>query len=211
MTLAAAIALSLALVVMAATPGPGVFAIIARALSQGFSPAAVQAVGIIAGDLVWLAATLLGMAYIAAEYTTLFQAIKIAGGLYLVWLGVRMWRMRTAAAAPDEVTPGDIRPKRTAIPAIFTSGFLTTLGNPKVMLFYAVFFPAFVDMSKLTTGDSIAIAALAAVVPLTVLLVYATLAARTRRLFRSAKAMRRLNRGAGSVMIATGAVVATRG
>lgn len=211
MTIAAVIALSLALVVMAATPGPGVFAIIARALAQGFGPAAVQALGIIAGDLVWLAATLLGLAYVAAEYTTLFQAIKIAGGLYLVYLGVRMWRLRVAAATPDEVAVEDKSPRRGAVPAIFTSGLLTTLGNPKVMLFYVVFFPAFVDMSRLTPADGMVIAALSAAAPLTVLLVYAGLAARTRRLFRSPRAMKRLNRGAGTVMIAAGAAVATRG
>ena len=104
MTTASFLALSLALAVMAVVPGPGVFAVLARALGRGFAPAAVLAAGIIAGDLVWLTATLLGLGYLAAEFTGLFQAVKVAGGLYLVYLGVRLWRAAPATsrlAAPN--------------------------------------------------------------------------------------------------------------
>ncbi|MCP5366616.1 MAG: LysE family translocator [Hyphomicrobiales bacterium] len=205
MTTASFLALSLALAVMAVVPGPGVFAVLARALGRGFAPAAVLAAGIIAGDLVWLTATLLGLGYLAAEFTGLFQAVKVAGGLYLVYLGVRLWRAAPATsrlAAPNGGRSGAL--------ATFLGGLTTTLGNPKVMVFYAAFFPAFVDMAHLTAADTAAVAALAAAVPLAVLLAYAALAARVRRLFTAPAAVRRLNRGAGTVMIATGAVVATR-
>lgn len=197
------LALGAALFIFALTPGPGVFALVARALAQGFVPALFQALGLVIGDLVWLAATLLGLGYIAAEFANLFQVIKIAGGLYLIYLGIMMWKIRPMALSPDKAPVA----AKSALSAL-SSGLLTTLGNPKVMVFYGAIFPAFVKMESLTRQETAWVACLSFLVPLLVLVGYAIAAARARQLFRNPKNMQRLNRSAGSVMIASGAVVA---
>jgi threonine/homoserine/homoserine lactone efflux protein len=94
--------------------------------------------------------------------------------------------------------------------ADLTSGLLITLGNPKVILFYLGFLPAFVDLAMLNAGDVVIIAGVVSLVLGATMLGYAYAASRARRLFQRRATKRILNRTSGSVMIATGAVLATR-
>lgn len=92
MTLESALTVAIAIFVFGLTPGPGVFAIVARALAQGFRPTMVFVCGIIMGDLVYLVLAALGLSVIASQYASALGLLKIVGGLYLVYLGVQTWR-----------------------------------------------------------------------------------------------------------------------
>ena len=89
-------------------------------------------------------------------------------------------------------------------------GFALTLGNPKAILFYAAFLPSFIDVTRLGLSDIALLVAVVTVVLFLVMLGYCSLAARARRLFQSRHSMRRLNRGAGALLIGAGVAVATR-
>ena len=192
-----------AMFLLAMTPGPGVFATVARALASGFAHASVVVLGIVIGDLVFLLLAIHGLAAVADLLGELFALVKYLGAGYLLWLGLRLWRN-------DDVATGATPFQENSWFANLTSGLLITLGNPKVILFYLGFLPAFVDLATLDTADVAIIAGIVALVLGATMLGYAYAGSRARRLFQSQETKRILNRTAGSVMIATGAVLATR-
>ena len=87
---------------------------------------------------------------------------------------------------------------------------MTTLANPKAILFYGGFLPAFFDLSRFTLTDTLLLVTIVVTVLATVLTCYVLLASAARGLFRSRRATRRMRRVAGSVMIATGVIVAAK-
>jgi threonine/homoserine/homoserine lactone efflux protein len=204
MTLLSLAAFAGAMFLLAVTPGPGVFATVARALASGFGHAAVLVLGIVIGDLVFLLLAIYGLAAVAGILGGLFTLVKLAGAAYLIWLGMKLWRSRPVARTADDAI------EETSWSANLVSGLVITLGNPKVILFYLGFLPAFVDLQTLQTADVAKIAAVVSLVLGATMLGYAYAAARARRLFQSPKAKRLLNRTSGGVMIATGTVLATR-
>ena len=204
MTLYSTIGLSVAMLVLAASPGPGVFATVARALASGFRPALAVIGGIVLGDIIFLLFAVFGLSMIAQALGDLFFIVKICGGIYLIFLGIRIW-MREPALATN--TNGDHNKARWGN---FVSGLVVTLSNPKVILFYCGFLPTFLDLSVLTLADLALVVGIITIVLACVLSTYALLASHARRMFTNHKAARRLNRAAGAVMVATGVVIATR-
>ncbi len=196
--------LAAAMLVLAASPGPGVFATTARALASGFRPALAVVSGIIVGDLVYLMFAIFGLSVVAQAMGELFVIVKLCGGAYLVFLGIKIWR-----STPVDTASGPIRDNQSRS-GNFIGGLLITLSNPKVILFYCGFLPTFVDLSMLGLRDIVLVACVVSLVLGGVLTLYAYMASHARQLFSSRKAVRRLNRTAGGVMIATGVTIATR-
>ena len=203
MTLAVLFAYAGALFIAAIIPGPGVTAIVARALGSGFRPTFFMGLGLILGDMAYLTAVILGLAFIAQTFTTAFMLIKIAGALYLGYIAWKLW---TAGLLPQ-----DIEARRsTSIGASFLSGLLVTLGNPKTMLFYVALVPTLVDLNAVGLRDYGILLAATFVVLLAVLVPYIALASRARLLLKQPKALQRLNRVAASILAGTAAYIATR-
>ena len=204
MTFYSTIGLSVAMLVLAASPGPGVFATVARALASGFRPALAVISGIVLGDIIFLMLAVFGMSIIAQALGDLFFIVKICGGAYLIFLGIRIW-MREPALTSNK-NDNSNKPGW----GNFVSGLIITLSNPKVILFYCGFLPTFLDLSILTLSDLALVVGIITIVLACVLSTYALLASRARTMFTNPKAARRLNRAAGGVMIATGVAIATR-
>lgn len=204
MTIHSILAFSAAMAVLAASPGPGVFAAVAHALSGGFRAGLDVIAGIVVGDLLFLMLAVFGMAAVAHVLGEFFLVIKLLGGAYLIFMGLRMWASHYPRPAPDTVADPGGRGRR------FLAGLFITLGNPKVILFYCGFLPSFMDLTRLTAGEIAVAGAVVASVLSGVLGTYAYGAGRARRLFAGEGAARRFNRGAGTVLIGTGVVIATR-
>ena len=203
MTLAVLIAYSGALFIAAIIPGPGVTALVARALGSGFRLTFVMGLGLILGDMVYLTAVILGLAFIAQTFTTTFMLIKIAGALYLVHIAWKLW---TAGLMPQ-----DIQAQRsTSLAMSFLSGLFVTLGNPKTMLFYVALVPTLVDLGSIGLKDYGVLLAATFVVLLIVVVPYIALASRARILLKQPKALQRLNRVAAGILAGTAAYIATR-
>jgi len=192
-----------AMFLLAITPGPGVFATVARALASGFLHASVVVAGIVVGDLIFLLFAIFGLAAVAELMGGFFTLVKFAGAAYLVWLGIGLWRNRVVAT---EATPIE----EISWSSNLLSGLFITLGNPKVILFYLGFLPAFVDLTTLSAADVVMIATVVSVVLGLTMLGYAYAASSARQLFRSPGARQLLNRASGGVMIATGTVLAAK-
>lgn len=184
--------------VAVATPGPGVVAIMARALGSGFRATIPASLGILVGDLCVMSLSVFGLALVAQAMGHLFLAVKIAGGQYLLYLAWKYW----TAAVPenDEI-----------VPASAGRGFLAylglTLGNPKAIVFFVALLPLAINPKALTvTGYLQLVLATCIVIP-AITLGYAALAARLRRFVASQTARKRINKSAGAVMACAGIAV----
>lgn len=205
MTFESALSFFLAVLIFGITPGPGVFAILARALISGAASCISLALGMIFSDLLYLIAACLGLAAIATHWSELFTLIRIAGAIYLFYLGYKMW---TTPIATDSMN-GKQAPEIGNI-ASFLQGFLISASNPKVILFYIAFLPTFMDLSALDSSDIVLASALTLIGLMIGLMAIALFAAKARGLFRSERAMKSLNRSAASIMAGAGAYLALR-
>lgn len=204
MTLTTLLAYSGALFVAAAIPGPGMTAIVARALGSGFRPTFVMGLGLILGDLCYLTAVILGLALVAQTFTTPFLIIKYLGAVYLAYIAWKLWTTGLIAQ--------DIKAKRsTNVGLSFLSGLLVTLGNPKTMLFYVALVPTLIPLEQIDLGDYAILVGTTFVILLAVLIPYILLATQARALLKRPNSLRTLNRSAASILAGTAAYIAVRG
>jgi len=204
MTLAGFVTYAGALAIAAAIPGPGVVALIARALGSGFRSALFMACGLVVGDITYLTAVVLGLAVLAQTFGTAFLIIKWIGVVYLGWLAWNFWRTGITAA---NVTA---KSSRDGAVASFLSGLVVTLGNPKVMVFYIAITPTIVDIASLTTRNLGMLIAITAIVLMVVLVPYLALAAKARWFLATPAALRALNRTAAVFLAGAAAAIAVR-
>lgn len=204
MSLASALSFLLAIFIFGITPGPGVFAIIARALQRGSLSCLPLALGMIISDVIYLILACLGLAALATHWGEVFTVIRFVGAAYLCYLGWKMWTAPVSAlSVPD-------KPDRRDLLSAFTQGFLISASNPKVILFYIAFLPTFMDVTALSS-EGVVLASLLTVVGLLAgLMLIAATAAQARRYLRSPSAARGLNRVSGSVMALAGLYLAAR-
>jgi threonine/homoserine/homoserine lactone efflux protein len=127
----------LAAVIIAAIPGPGIFYVAARTLSGGKKAGIASTLGTALGGLAHVVAGGVGVSAIILASAQLFTALKLAGALYLIWLGIRT--IREAGNLPPEQT-GPIGTKRA-----FREGVLVEALNPKTAAFFLAFIPQFLQ------------------------------------------------------------------
>jgi threonine/homoserine/homoserine lactone efflux protein len=121
------------------TPGPDTAYILGRSVAQGRDAGIASALGICAGSIFHTCAAALGLSAILATSAVAFTAIKLLGGAYLVFLGIKMILDRGKQLR----LPSNFRRRTTA--AAFRQGVFTNLLNPKVALFFLAFLPQFID------------------------------------------------------------------
>lgn len=126
----------LAALVIAAVPGPGIFYVAARTLSGGKRAGIASTFGTALGGLVHVIAGALGVSAIILASAELFTALKFAGALYLVWLGIKTFR-EARDLVPQAIVAGTQR--------VFREGVLVEALNPKTAAFFLAFIPQFVD------------------------------------------------------------------
>lgn len=203
MTLSNLLTYASALFVAAAIPGPGMTAIVARALGSGFRETFLMGLGLTLGDLVYLTAAVLGLSFLAQSFAAIFLVIKILGALYLLFIAWKLW---TAGLISETI---EARPPAGVLSA-FLSGLFVTLGNPKTMLFYLALLPTLVDLEAVRPRDYAVLVAVTFVTLLSVLLPYILLASRARRLLGRPGALKALNRSAAGILGATALYIALR-
>lgn len=122
---------------IAAVPGPGIFYVAERTLSDGRASGFASTAGTALGGLVHVVAGGLGISAIILASAELFAAVKFAGALYLVWLGIRTFRSADRTLSLDGEASGDKR--------AFRDGVLVEALNPKTAAFFLAFIPQFLD------------------------------------------------------------------
>jgi threonine/homoserine/homoserine lactone efflux protein len=204
MDLAGLLLFSSALFIAAASPGPGIAAIVARVLGRGPKEAVAFSIGVALGDVVWLTFAILGLAALAQAFHEVFLVIKYAGAAYPLYIAYTIW---TAPAVAKDVKPeaGTEHPTK-----LLLGGLALTLGNPKTVVFYLALLPTILDLTRITVlGYAELVVATLSVVGV-VFAGYIVLAARARQLFTTPMAIRILNRTTGALLAGAAAAVASR-
>ncbi len=129
----------LAVLLLNATSGPDTAYIVGRSIAQGRAAGLVSALGISLGCCLHALASALGLSAILAASATAFMLIKLAGGIYLVYLGLRLICAKQGDAASTPAAH-EVRSLQT----IFWQATVTNVLNPKVILFFLAFIPQFV-------------------------------------------------------------------
>ena len=192
-----------AMVLLAIVPGPAVFAVIARSFSSGTLQSAYMTAGIVLGDYVFIILALFGLSALAEVMGTAFFVVKYLSAAYLIWLG---YKLLSTKATPIEIEES----KDSSLMSNFLTGLLITLGNPKAILFYVGFFPAFINTNEVTFFDAALIMLAATLAFGSVNICYSLLAVKARKTFKSPNAYNVINKTAGTIMVSTGALVAVK-
>ena len=187
----------LASTVLILIPGPNVTLLVAHSIGFGARRSLSTLAGTSSAIAIQLAITVLGMTSVMLVLAAWFEWLRWAGVLYLVYLGVQQWR-----AVPVALEDLDAR----AIPAraLFWQGFVVSATNPKTLLFYAAFFPQFVDPVSPLMAQLVLLSATFLILATVLDGAYVLLAGRLRRLFRGHARARLRNRLTGSLLIGAG-------
>ncbi len=132
------LAFTLAAVIIIVVPGPSVLFVVGRSIALGRRAGVISVVGNSLGTLPAILAVALGVGAVVAASATVLTAVRIAGALYLVWLGLQAIRHRRAHARPESRVPASTR-------MLLRQGFVVGITNPKTIAFFLAVLPQFVD------------------------------------------------------------------
>jgi threonine/homoserine/homoserine lactone efflux protein len=181
----------LAAFIIAAIPGPGIFYVAARTLSGGTAAGIASTFGTALGGLVHVIAGGLGISALILASAQLFTALKLAGALYLIWLGIKAFR--DAGIVPSEqIEPGGTR-------RAFRDGVTVEALNPKTAAFFLAFVPQFIEPTTGHVALQFMVLGMVSVALNTVADVIVVIVASTARanLVRRPYLIRRLRQGSG--------------
>ena len=204
MNVAHLLTFAVALTIAAASPGPAVAAVLARALSSGFRATVPMIGGLILGDMLYISAAIGGLAALATTFGGVFIVVRWLGAAYLVYLAIRLWR-----GAPVQAETATTRPRGSPV-QVFLAGLSITLGNPKVMVFYLALLPALIDLRSIGTAEYLAMIGIVMVVLSIVIGLYALLAGRAGAFLATPGRRKLVDRIAGSAMVGAAAAIIAR-
>jgi threonine/homoserine/homoserine lactone efflux protein len=187
-------------------PGPAVLYIVTRSIHQGRAAGLVSVLGVATGSLVHVAAAALGLSALLMSSSVAFEAVKLVGAAYLIWLGIRTLRGREDEHEPEQADPARLS-------RAYTQGVVVNVLNPKTALFFLAFLPQFVDPGAGRPAPQMLVLG-ALFVTLGVLSdgTYALVASRLGRWLRTHRGFARNRRYVtGGVYVALGATAALTG
>lgn len=132
------------------SPGPAVLLAISNAIAVGPRRAMISSMGNGFGLFIISGVAMAGMGVVLATSATAFMLLKLAGALYLVYLGIKQWRSKASIVAAAPVVQGAANPN--SFWKLFRQGLTVALTNPKAILFFSALFPQFI-----TPGEPVAI------------------------------------------------------
>jgi threonine/homoserine/homoserine lactone efflux protein len=199
----------LAVVLIAASPGPAMALILRRAAMRGFRATVPTVLGIELGLYLWALVAAAGFAALVAASEVAYLALRVVGAGVLVYLGGRAllaaWRERGAANEPIAVAPA---PSRRGWWSAFGEGLAVNLANPKAAVFMLAFYPQFVPADAPLFATTAALALLQVAIEMTLYLALAAGVARTGAWFRRPTVRRRMEAASGTVLVGLGARIA---
>ena len=185
-------------VVLLLIPGPTILTVISYSIAHGRRANAPLVAAVALGDSTALVVSLLGLGALLAASAFWFTVVKWVGGLYLVYLGIKL--LRAGISAPE--------PAARAAPAsrwrLFANTYLVTALNPKGIVFFVAFLPQFINPAA-SVGPQLWVLAITFVVLATLnATLYALFAASAGRVLASPRAQRRFNFAGGFLLSAAG-------
>ncbi|HHW34774.1 MAG TPA: LysE family translocator [Paracoccus solventivorans] len=187
---------------IALTPGPNVLLALTHGALHGNRRALWTIMGGVTGLVAVMGLCMFGIGALVRTSALWLTGLKLVGGAYLVWLGIRLW------ASPPIVVAAAGGAAAVRGAALFRSGFLTAATNPKGLLFFSALLPQFLSAERSLAGQFLVMGATYAVIEFAVEYLYAAAAHRVRPWL--ARVGRRFNRVCGGIFVAIGAALPLR-
>jgi threonine/homoserine/homoserine lactone efflux protein len=189
---------------LAITPGPGIMYVLTRSLAGGRREGLLSSLGTFVAGFAHVPAAGLGLSAVLATSAVAYQAVRWAGALYLVYLGIRM--IRSAAKDDTEDTAAD-----TAAGNPFTQGIVTEVLNPKTALFFLSFIPQFVNTKGSVFVQFLVLGSISVLMNTTADFLVAFFAGPIgKRLLASPRARTNQRKATGAAMVGLGVFVIAR-
>ncbi|NVK35979.1 MAG: LysE family translocator [Rhodobacteraceae bacterium] len=198
------IAFTIASTVLTLLPGPSVLLVISIALTKGTKAAMLCIIGDVIGSFVLILLSFLGVGALLAASATLFQAFKWIGVVYLAYLGICQIRETQKGSVSPETTEEN-RPQWGS----FWAGTITSILNPKAIIFYMAFFAQFIDPAGSLPLQLTILTLMSAAIIFVLLTLYVLLARKTERFLKSPAAQRKIGYAGGTAMIGGSVLIAT--
>lgn len=205
MSLSVWLSLVVTAVLISFTPGAGAINTMATSLGVGWSRSIWGILGQQVALVTHIVVVAAGVGVLVAGTPVLFSAIRYAGAGYLVVLGVRQWRARPTGDDGEMVVPG-VRTRWSLV----RRGILVNLTNPKALVFFLAFIPQFIRPDRALLPQYAVLAATTVVIDVVVMWCFFAPAARgLRRVTRSARGQRAVNRTFGGLFVGVGVLLAS--
>ncbi|OZD81860.1 LysE family translocator [Rhodococcus sp. 05-2256-B2] len=182
---------------LAILPGPDSFLVLRYSIG-GLKPGVAAAMGVAIGGLFWAVLVAVGLAAIVEQSATAYRVVKVLGGLYLLYLGVRAFRARRK----NKVAGGPLVPVAASAWSAFGAGVLSCALNPKVGLFYLAVVPQFLNVVTFTGAMTLGLVEV--IVAAVVMGVFSVLASRAVTLLRKPAVTDWLDRISAGFLVALG-------
>ena len=190
-------------VILVAIPGPTNLMVMAYGLRHGTKPALFTVFGVAPGAAAAMALSFLGLGAILATSSQLFMVMKWAGAIYLIYLGIMLWR---STPNLDEVS---IEEQNVSCKCIVFQAFTVSLLNPKGIIFYMAFVPQFISPDAPVLPQMLILGFTFVIIVFPVNTAYALLSGKLRAIIKSQRVMRAMNRTGGALLIGAGVLTAS--
>jgi threonine/homoserine/homoserine lactone efflux protein len=192
------LAFAAASAVLLIIPGPTILTVISYSMAHGRRANVPLVAAVALGDSTALALSLLGLGALLATSAFWFTLVKWAGGLYLIYLGIRL--LRAGITNAELAVP----PAPTSRWRLFANTYLVTALNPKGIVFFVAFLPQFIRPDAIVTRQLWILAVTFVVMATINATLYAVFAASARRMLASPGAQRAFHLAGGSLLAAAG-------
>ena len=197
------IAFVLAAAVILIIPGPTIILVISHAIAHGRRTVIPLVAGVTLGDFTAMTLSLMGLGAILASSAVLFSVLKWIGAVYLLYLGIKLWRSNPESRSLK------ITASASSQYALFKSAFIVTALNPKSIAFFVAFMPQFVSPRNDPLPQFFILGATFLFLAALNAALYAFFAGHLRDKLQNAKIHRWFNRCGGGALISAGVVTAT--
>jgi len=175
----------IAMFLLAITPGPGVFAVLATSLNTNIKNSFYMIAGIVMGDIIFLLLAIFSLGVIQSILGEMFILIKYIGGVYLLYLAYKIF---TSSCTINLNEKQNINTSRS-----FITGLFITLSNPKVIIFYISFLPTFISLENLVLSDILIVISLVVIILSIVMSFYAISATKAKNSLANQSNIKNMN------------------
>jgi homoserine/homoserine lactone efflux protein len=186
-----------ATIIMISLPGPSVLLTVAHSLSFGWRRALFTVAGETAGIAVQLFVVAIGLASLLQAVAEVFEWLRWAGVVYLVYLGIKQWREAAHVTL-------DADPQTKTRTNVFVQGLAVTIPNPKSLVFIAAFLPQFIDSTRPLGQQFVVMVPTFLVITFVFTSAWAVAAGKARGFLKSQRAFRTVLRSSGGLMVVAG-------
>jgi threonine/homoserine/homoserine lactone efflux protein len=179
-------------------PGPTIILVVSQAVTHGRKSVVPLAAGVVLGDFTAMTLSLLGLGAIMSASATLFTIFKWIGALYLLYLGIKLWRANPKSGSSQNEKRG------TSPRSFFKSSFIVTALNPKGIAFFVAFLPQFISPNEPVFSQLLLLGGTFLFLALVNAALYALFASQLREAIRKTSVRKWFNRCGGTALIGAG-------